>query len=179
MTDAQAVLTSHWDLLLYLKFLPVIQKERNIINMLKQNPANLMSQKLRPVRGIRGSESRDCKDHLLGCGTVHSSGTVYTGRDTPWLTQQLCTVTSGATWTSCMHTHTHTHTRAYTEESRWNPHFNIPKCRLPQHDHRSICITAQQHSPAALVSLHFHSHKEKLSVHFKNSIISICLQKLH
>jgi len=38
---------------------------------------------------------------------------------------------------------------------------------LPQYEHPAACVIVQQYSSATIVSLHCHSRKEKLGVHFQ------------
>jgi hypothetical protein len=43
-----------------------------------------------------------------------------------------------------------------------------------QQNHPNTCITSQQHSSTTFILLHFHTHKEKSSMHLKN-VVSIAL----
>jgi len=58
-------------------------------------------------------------------------------------------------------------------ESSWNPNFWTQDPDWPQHDCPASCVVAQQYSSATFVSLHFHSHKQKFSLHFKMVLFQI------
>jgi hypothetical protein len=61
----------------------------------------------------------------------------------------------------------------YTRQSSWNPNSNTLERNRLQHDRLTACVIAQQYSSAAIVSLRFHSHDEKIRHAFKNMINSL------
>jgi len=119
-----------------------------------------------------------CKWHYLN-QTKNSNLEAFTlleyymaqvGRDTPQLTHQLCSARSCASWIlkrSKLITHTVNQLHMNIDGGPAKIQNTMDPNWLQQ-DYPTACIISQQCSSTTFVSLHFHTHKAKTSMHFKN-----------